>query len=209
MRQHVSHPACRATATAETREKSKRTNWLNPRPERRQRLRRSCMEKPEFRRWLEHCPIEPYKFRVFASDTVDSYVSHVAQVEKHYDKLEVLYVTDHFAGFLEDPSKLPVKASGFANYAIAIEHCRDFLDHRMRERLSSLDSSGARAARSCRARASRRCRPPSSALQSQSGAGRSSECRRPAPAPAAPWYAPAPGARTPPCSKTAPCSAPS
>ena len=91
------------------------------------------MEKRAFRRWLERCPIHPY--RRFMPSTIDTYVTDAARVEKHYGLLEIQYVKDHFAGFLKDPSKIPTTEGALSNYKTAIHHYQEFLDYRMRKRL--------------------------------------------------------------------------
>ena len=68
-------------------------------------------------------------------DTVTTYVTNVARVEKHYGKVEVLYVKDRFASFLRDPSKIPAPVSALGDYKTVIRHYCEFLDYRMRQRL--------------------------------------------------------------------------
>lgn len=91
------------------------------------------MEKRAFRRWLEKCPKHPY--RRYMPSTVDTYVTDAARVEKHYGLLEIQYVKDHFAGFLNDPSKIPTTEGALSNYKTAIHHYQEFLDYRMRRTL--------------------------------------------------------------------------
>ena len=82
------------------------------------------MEKRAFRRWLEDYPINPY--RRFMPDTVTTYVTDVAQVERYYGKVEILYVKDRFASFLRDPSGIPTPETALGNYKTAMRHYREF-----------------------------------------------------------------------------------
>ena len=72
------------------------------------------MEKREFRRWLEDCPIKP--FRQLMPSTIKTYVSDVARVKKYYGHVEIMYVKDRFAGFLKDPSKVPTTLGALGDY---------------------------------------------------------------------------------------------
>ena len=91
------------------------------------------MERYEFRRWLESCPLHPH--RLLMPSTIKTYVADVARVEKYYDHVEIMYVKDRFAGFLKDPSKVPTTPGALSDYKTAIRHYLEFLDYRMRKRL--------------------------------------------------------------------------
>ena len=93
------------------------------------------MLEHEFRQWLRRTGSRRFAGRPLSPSSIRQYVTDAQRVQQLCGNLDALYVRDRFARFFHDPQKSMPLVPSVGGYVTAMKYYRDFLDHRMRERL--------------------------------------------------------------------------